>query len=52
MPNQKIAIIAKHHYFLRLKYFLMGYRVCVRPKRTNGPTIFYSLPSFCEVKNG
>ncbi len=52
MPNQKIAILAKHHYFLRLKYFLKGYRVCVRPSRTGEPLTHYILPSFCEVKHG
>ncbi|MBS9781209.1 MAG: hypothetical protein KGV56_01820 [Gammaproteobacteria bacterium] len=37
MQNKQrpIAIVSKHHYFLRLKYFLLGYRVSVRPVGKN-----------------
>ncbi len=30
-PRAKVAIVPKHHYFLRLKYWLMGYHTSVRP---------------------
>ncbi len=37
MQNKQrpIAIISKHHYLLRLKYFLLGYRLSVRPAGVN-----------------
>ncbi len=35
MTHQKIAIVSKHHYLLRLKYTLLGYRLSVRPSGTN-----------------
>ncbi len=34
--NIKIAVVSKHHYFLRLKYFLQGYAVSVRPNPVGG----------------
>ncbi len=32
----KIAVVSKRHYFLRLKYFLLGYTVSVRPNPVGG----------------